>query len=224
MKNKALAAVKRRLLPTGSKVRRVPAGLGRGLRMEVNFANQTRLYLGLYETELNRHLPRLCRPRSNVFDLGGQAGYDALVMAKLTGGQVVSVDCDPAAIEQMRRNFEVNPSLAGPLVAWRGLIGARSDRETDMVSIDDLADQTFVPDVVKMDIEEAEAEALQGAERLLSERHPALVIEVHGVDTERQCLELLADKGYCPLVVDQRRWFADHRPIDHNRWLVAERR
>jgi hypothetical protein len=159
-----------------------------------------------------------------VFDIGGQFGYEALVMAKLTGGRVVSVDCDPVAIRAMSRNFEANPTLAGNLIASHALIGSRSDEATGVVSIDDLAKRTFVPDVMKMDIEGGEAEALLGAERVLVERRPALVIEVHALDIETRCLELLAHKGYRPEVVDQRRWLADHRPIEHNRWIVAEGR
>ncbi len=71
--------------------------------MDIDFAHQTRLFLGLYETELNPYPRRFCRPGSRCFDIGGHCGYDALVMAKLTGGPVVSVDCDPDAIERMRK-------------------------------------------------------------------------------------------------------------------------
>ncbi len=51
-------------------------GIGRGLRMEIDFRRgQTRLYLGLYEVELNGHLRELCRPGYRSFDVGGQLGY-----------------------------------------------------------------------------------------------------------------------------------------------------
>ena len=39
-------------------------------------------YSSVYELELNRWLRRLCRPGYTAYDVGGQLGYDALVLAK----------------------------------------------------------------------------------------------------------------------------------------------
>jgi hypothetical protein len=197
-------------------------GIGRGLRLDIDFTHQTRLYLGLYETELNAHLRRLCRPGLSTFDIGGQSGYDALVMAKLTGSRVVSIDCDPAAIEQMTRNFAANAQLAPKLVARQALIAARTDTVVGALTLDDLAEETFVPDMMKIDIEGAEVDALEGGRRILEEHRPGLIIEVHGVPQEESCVQLLGAFGYQPVVVNQRRLFADYRPISHNRWLVAD--
>src|SRR5213596_2760948 len=74
------ASLKHALLPAGAKIRRLPWGPARGVRMEIDFSCQTRLYLGLYETEVNRHLRALCRPGFAGFDVGGQSGYDALLI------------------------------------------------------------------------------------------------------------------------------------------------
>lgn len=52
------SAIKSRVLPHGRHVRRLPLGIGRGLKMGVDFQRgETSLYFGLYEIELNRHLP-----------------------------------------------------------------------------------------------------------------------------------------------------------------------
>jgi methyltransferase FkbM-like protein len=215
------ATLKRALLPSGAKVRRLPCGPAKGVRMEIDFAYQTRLYLGLYETEVNRQLRALCRPGFAGFDVGGQFGYDALLMAKLTGGPVVSVECDPAAVERMERNFAANPRLAPRLVAWNAAAAASTDEGAGMIALDDLAERTFVPDVVKIDIEGAEAEALAGAGRILAERRPGLLVEVHGAGVEQACLDILRSHGYRVEVVNQRRLLADWRPTGYNRWLAA---
>jgi hypothetical protein len=215
------AKLKRALLPPGTKVRRLPCGIARGLRMEIDFSFQTRLYLGLYETELNRHLRALCRPGFAAFDIGGQFGYDALLMAKLTGGAVVSVECDPLSIERMKRNFAANPSLARRLAPWSAAASATTDERAGTISLDDLAERTFLPDVVKIDIEGGEARALLGSERILGERRPGVVVEVHNPGVERDCLEILRLHGYRVEVVGQRRFLADYRPALHNRWLVG---
>jgi FkbM family methyltransferase len=52
------------------------------------------------------------------------------------------------------------------------------------------------PDVIKIDIEGAEALLLRGAERLLRESGPRLLIELHGASQAREVLSLLDDLGY----------------------------
>src|SRR4051812_28459222 len=54
-----LDRTKAALLPRGSHLRRLPLGIGRGLVLEVDFAHQTKQYLGLYEIEVNKWLRRL---------------------------------------------------------------------------------------------------------------------------------------------------------------------
>jgi hypothetical protein len=91
------------------------------------------------------------------------------------------------------------------------------------LSLDEWAYGTgFVPDFIKLDIEGGELAALRSAERLLGERHPALVVEVHSASLEQECGRLMIDRGYRPIIVNPRRWLPDHRPgLELNRWLVA---
>lgn len=179
---------------------------------------ETRLYLGLYEAELNRHLRAIARPGYRSFDIGGQYGYDALVLAKLTGGPVVTVEALPDLAQEIRQNTAANPAL-GPIEVVRAYVAAE---EVDgQVTVDGLADRHGVPDLLKLDIEGGEVDALSGASRVLRERRPAILLEVHGPDIEWDCLALLRDTGYSPpTVVDRRRWLPEHRPIEHNRWLI----
>jgi len=214
---------KNTVLPLGPAVRTLPFGIGRGVRLEIDFRNWTKLYLGLYEVELNRHLRHLCRPGVKCFDVGGQLGYDALVLAKLSGAPVISFDCDPQAVAQMSRSFAANRQMSAAVEARQAFIGATNDRGSGRISLDDVAfgSDAFVPDLVKMDIEGAELEALKGASRLLKTRKPHLIVEVHSKDLELACGGLLLDAGYTPKVVSARRWLRDDRPLPHNRWLVA---
>lgn len=52
------------------------------------------------------------------------------------------------------------------------------------------------PDVIKIDIEGAEAMALAGARNLLITHRPRLVVELHGVEVSRQVLLTLWSLGY----------------------------
>src|SRR5436305_3472616 len=112
-RGRSLAVLQRakRLLPPGP--RKVPLGLGRGVRMHVDFSQTSRHYLGLYEIEVSRYIKTVCRPGAVCFDVGGSHGYDALVFAKLTGARVVTFE--PVTTDLLRSNLALNPDLE-PLV------------------------------------------------------------------------------------------------------------
>jgi len=215
--------VKNRLLPEGLALRRLPCGIGAGARMEIDFRHQTKLFLGLYEIEVNRYIRELCPPSGGCFDVGGQAGYDALVLAGLTTGPVVSIDCDPDSTARMRRVFASNPRYADRLSVIEATIARSADGSGHRLALDDIAysPEGFVPDFIKIDIDGGEVDALAGAGRLLRDRRPHLIVETHSPRLESDCAGILRDAGYAPTVVNQRSWFKDLRPPPHNRWLIA---
>lgn len=214
----AKQAIKRCLLPAAGP-RRLPFGVARGIRMQIDFQVQTRTYLGLYEIELNRHLRRMLTPGVRAFDIGAQHGYDALVIAKHTGSPVAAFECDHACVLGMRASFGLNPGLGSLVTPVEALVGDRPGE----LGIDEYAFvDGFVPDFLKIDIEGGELSALRSAHRLLAERGPCIVLEVHSARLEHACGRLLVEHGYRPTIVHQRRVWPDHRPTQAvNRWLVA---
>lgn len=211
---------KNAILPAGAKYRKIALGPAAGCVMRVDFRTQTRTYLGLYETELHKYFRAMVRPGFNSFDVGGQGGYDALMLAKLSGGgRVVSFECDAAAVAVMRETFARNPYPIETIEAF-----VSNSEGQGRTTLDIVADKTFVPDFMKLDVEWAELDVLRGAEKILSTRKPGVIVETHSLELETQCAELLKGHGYEPKIVNQRRWFRDRRPIEHNRWLVCEGR
>jgi FkbM family methyltransferase len=74
---------------------------------------------------------------------------------------------------------------------------------SEAISLDDFfLPRGVVPDVIKIDVQGAELQALQGAERLLREHHPVLFLEVHPRiigqfgGTVGEVHDLLARHGY----------------------------
>jgi hypothetical protein len=186
--------------------------------MRIDFASQTRIYLGLYEIELDRHLRRILRAGMTSFDVGAQHGYDSLAIANRTGSAVAAFECEPECLERMRESFALNPRLAPLIEPVQATVGA----QIGGLGLDDWAyNGGFVPDFIKLDIEGGELDALRSAQRILTERHPALVVEVHSEQLERDTGALLLQHGYRPMVVSQRGLWPDRRPAEHNRWLVA---
>ena len=205
------------LLPSGSSYRRIPVGPLAGCTLPIDFQHQTLQYLGLYEYELRRDFRRLVRPGYRCFDVGGADGYDAFLLAKHSGGAVVCIDCDDAAVTRLRETVLRN---GYPVTVVSARIG--TGRVEGTKSLDAIAESSFIPDFMKIDIEGAEVDALRGARGILAARRPSLIIETHAEKLEEECMEILLANGYRPRIVDQRWWLPDHRPMAHNRWLVCE--
>jgi Methyltransferase FkbM domain len=196
----------------------VPFGIARGVRMNVDFAFQTRTFFGLYEIELNKFLRDVLRPGVKAFDVGGQYGYDALVIAKRTQAPVATFECDAHCMELMKGNFALNPELAPVIRPVEATVGDA----VDQLGLDDwIATDGFIPDFIKVDIDGGELGALRSAEHLLATRRPSVLVETHSPALERACGELLVSHGYRPVIVNQRGIWPDLRPLAHNRWLIA---
>jgi methyltransferase FkbM-like protein len=212
--------LKRLLFRAEPSVRRLPFGLPRGLCLEVDLRGYWYGYLGLYEIEIAAHIRELCRPGSCCYDIGTQNGYYALILARLSGRRVVAIDADQAVMGRIQRVMQANPAW-GELVDVRiAYVGSGAEGS---LALDDIAYEGHgnVPDLIKIDIEGGEVEALRGAGRMLSDHRPHLIIETHSTELERQCLELLADHRYQTEIVHRRTWLREDRPLPHNRWLVA---
>src|SRR5687768_10224557 len=110
--------IKNGLLPRGPSMRSVRFGIGRGAIVPLDFAQHTRLYLGLYEVELNRFMRRFCTPGLRSFDVGAQIGYDSLILARLTGAPVLCFESDADLARRLATTFAANHDM-GALIAVR---------------------------------------------------------------------------------------------------------
>lgn len=219
------AAAARRALPQGGS-RRIPMGLGQGLRVAVQ-PGQTaslHLYLGTAETEIAPHLRRLVRPGTVCVDIGGNNAYYALIFARRSRTEVVSLDFDPEAMLLGERNLMLNPGVAGLVRQHRAYVSNELKPAEGAVTLDSLLHTGVIrpPGLLKIDVEGSELAVLQGASEILAEARPAVVVETHTAALETAVAELLIGAGYDVRIVGQRRWLREGRPAEHNRWLVAE--
>jgi hypothetical protein len=203
---------------------RVPWGIARGLRFEVQARAPLHTYLGTAEIELAGSIRELARPGTRCFDVGGDSAYYALLLARLTGAGVVSFEFDPEAIGRMERNLALNPGLAGlveivPAYVAHERVGSPRAETLDLLIAEG---EVFEPDLLKIDVEGAEAGVLAGARELLGSRRPHVIIETHSRALEEECLGSLREAGYeTPRIIDPRRWLPERRGEGHNRWIVA---
>lgn len=207
------------LAPKGGRNRKLRFGLAKGAVANIDLSLDAAFFLGLHERVLQRHYRRLLRRGMKTFDVGMYRGWDALTFAWITGAEVVSFDGNPRMLAE-----------AGALIAPSGLdkiklVNSYVSDGTASLSLDAACRTYFAPDFVKMDIEGAEQAALRGAEWLLSEKRPCMIIEMHGADIEAACVDILKRHGYQIMVVDRPSdLLTAQRPMAHNRWLICEPR
>jgi FkbM family methyltransferase len=150
-------------------------------------------------------------PGDVVLDVGGCWGDTALYFASLVGpsGKVYTFEFDPESLEILRANLALNPELADRIEVVEKALWHRSGETLEIVqagrctsviegddgantarvqtiTLDDFVEQTGVDRVsfVKMDVEGAECNVLQGARGSLARFAPKLAIAAYHRDDD----------------------------------------
>ena len=205
---------------------RIPEGLGKGFwmyadpRFELGYTN------GDHEPWMQDLLKTELRPGDCYYDVGAHSGFFCLIAARSVGpsGAVVAVEADPQNASVLKSNIARN-NLAQIAVVeaavWsstgevtfeqateasnrtQGRVSSGGNGKSIRISVpavrlDDLVYGAGrpAPHLIKMDVEGAEWEALQGAQRLLSEAKPKLLCEVHDPGQMQQIREYLEAFSY----------------------------
>ncbi len=205
-----------RAIPPGARVR-VLQGPLRGARWIVGSATHG-CWLGTYESEKQRALSSLLKAGQTLFDVGANAGFYTLLGSKLVGpgGKVFAFEPLPANLGHLREHLRINHVTNTEVIAAAvgrskgrlqfaeaaspsmGRLDPGGGLEVDVVSLDELVAAGAVrpPDLIKMDIEGGEVEALKGARVVLATHRPQLLLATHGWELHRDCCALLRGLGY----------------------------
>jgi Ribosomal protein L11 methyltransferase (PrmA) len=201
----ALRVAKRWLVTAGRHPIQVKGGPARGVTMLLDRHYDLQRELGLYEVETHRAMRQFVRPGVMVIDVGAGDGYEALAFASL-GAIVHAFDPDPEAIDALNANLALNPRLAPSIIVHPEAFPGGEVPQAAFAKVD-----------------------VDGRERLILESLadvPALLVETHSAELENDCLTFLRSNGYTTTVIANAWWrpfWPEERPIEHNRWLSAER-
>ena len=165
------------------------------------------------------------RPGMVFYDLGANMGFYSLLAARLVGpqGLVVAFEADPEVAARLRENVahndlswirveqkavwsesrpvefaRVDPSVSPD----RGLGHVATAREgseviiVSAVSLDDYCHESLPPVFIKCDFEGAEVSAYRGANRLLREKRPIILCEIHTSENKAQLVNEFSALGY----------------------------
>jgi len=85
------------------------------------------------------------------------------------------------------------------------------DATVNALTLDDFVQDHAQPDMLKIDVEGAEVEALRGARQLLHQRHPLILCELHSAECDAGVRAILAQVGYTVSQLDTNHIFAAPR-------------
>jgi FkbM family methyltransferase len=203
---------------------RVHAGPAKGLWLKVDPRQEKPFLEGYHELAIQNALQEVLREGDVFYDVGAHIGLLSLVAARLIGarGEIQAFEAAPenvAAIEQhVQRNrfpqIKVNPvavwsttgrvsfhrpflgSLRGVVVSANNSTSDALDYDVEATTLDYFVKSHRLPNLIKVDVEGAEAEVLRGADKVFDRCRPILICEVHNQEAVTRVQEWLSTRGY----------------------------
>ncbi len=205
---------------------RIPAGAAKGQWIYADLRSDLAYTIGDHEPWLQDLLQTELSLGDCYYDVGAHFGFFAMIAARSVGpsGVIVAFEPNPKNRTILEANlsrnrlsqvtfldlavwsssgqvtFELAPAASD---GTQGHICDAADASgsrilVPSVTLDDLVfSQGYrAPDLIKMDVEGAEWDALQGASRLLAELRPKLLCEIHHPDQMGQIRNYLEQFGY----------------------------
>jgi FkbM family methyltransferase len=206
-------------------------GPAQGLWLLLNPRTGRPAFEGTGEPEVQKALAEQIKPGMTFYDVGANIGFFSLLAARLVGteGRVVAFEADPEIASRLREHVVKNEFAriaveqqavwSEPKTVYfartdlatspdRGLghvvnENAKGTIEVNAVSLDDYAARAAMPDFIKCDVEGAEVEVFRGAQRLLKEKRPRILCEMHSEENRQVLLKEFARLGYSCRMLDE---------------------
>lgn len=175
-------------------------------------------WAGTYERPVQRLFEQFVAKGDVVFDIGANVGFFTLLAAKLVGptGRVFAFEPLPRNVEYIERHLALNRvenATVLPLALSRaagvarfniaespsmGRLSESGTLEVETASLDELlrSGRIAAPAFIKMDVEGAECDVLNGAKEMLAEHRPAILLSAHGWQQHELCTAFLQTTGY----------------------------
>jgi FkbM family methyltransferase len=178
---------------------------------------------GTLEPPVQEALRRLLAPGDVFYDVGANIGFFTILGARLVGpaGRVVAFEPVPACARAVAHNIALNDFAHAEIreeavgaaggrarllvvgeASWSHLASTgrhadvRDEIDVTVVAVDELVQAGTIPppDVVKIDTEGAELQAIAGMRATIERHRPAIVCELH--DTNEPFVALMDELGY----------------------------
>ena len=198
---------------------RMRAGQLEGLTMDI-YPHALDMAIGRHEPMVADLIGSHLSEGDIAFDIGANVGYFTLLMARCVGstGRVVAFEPDPFVAGYLQSNISRNRDrLEATIETVNAAVGGRSESRpftpgsrisrgrlgsepgplmVDVVILRDAIESYGTPRLIKIDVEGAESELLEGATDCLATLRSSIIIEAHSEQLERRCLDLLRHSGF----------------------------
>jgi FkbM family methyltransferase len=237
----------RRFLSGREFLHEINAGAAKGLIYPISLPLDKAIWAGTYESDLAKAIAAAVNRGDVCYDVGAYRGFFSGVFALAGAGEVIAFEPVPENFAQLQRLAANNPQLPlrlEPVALGReeGLAEfnvmpdssmgklAVSTFQTDALrasvlqvllrTVDGLiAESAYLPpQIIKIDVEGAEADVLHGAMKTLQTNRPILFIEAHSEALAKNCTSFLEGLAYRVRVFENDRAHAGGAGICH---LVA---
>lgn len=177
-----------------------------------------RYWLGRYEADKAKHFLKEIHPGDTVFDIGAHVGYYTLLASMAVGpnGTVVAFEPVKENLDYLKKHIDLNKIPNVRIIETaisdrngiakfspgqsraQGSLYAEGSSEIAVHSLDQLLleKKVPIPSLIKIDVECAEYAVLQGAKKLLCEKHPILFVALDHSLTRSDCVDFLESIGY----------------------------
>ena len=217
-----------RVITPDNAVRKIRSGVLKGEKWIVGSGSYD-FWMGTYEKAIAEKFETYAKKSEVVCDLGAHVGYYTLLASKSVGkhGKVYAFEPLHRNIIYLQKHIELNKisnvrifecavsnviekkifftncdnkvantiCKNSPMFQSGKLIGVNSVTLDDLLEKEDI----MVPQLIKMDIEGAEYDALKGAKHLLKECHPSIFLSTHNCQNKgvhKKCCDFLVEMGY----------------------------
>ena len=180
------------------------------------------VYFNKTEPEQSDAMIRELKNGRVFFDIGANVGYYTILVSRVVGksGTVLAFEPVIRNLAYLQQHVVLNKASnvrilpfacsnengiarfsLGPNSAMGGLISDDAANAGDIlvptVTMDKIAEELGIaPDVLKIDVEGAEINVLQGEMELLRSKKPVIFLSTHSPGLREECLDLLAEVGY----------------------------
>ena len=212
--------------PDGS-ARKIRYGFLKGLKWIIS-SGYSQYWMGTYEPEIAEKFVKYAKRSNVIYDIGAHIGYYTLLASKFTepDGKIFAFEPLPGNLQQLKRHVEINNrsnvvliekavsiktgktlftnsgnNVANSICENSPMFQFGQSIEVKTCTLDDLLlnGDLLPPQLIKMDIEGAEFDALRGAELLLRKHHPTIFLSTHNCQNpgvHKKCCDFLINMGY----------------------------
>jgi FkbM family methyltransferase len=206
----------------------ITSGFLKNYKWSLHTSDETYLS-GIYDTETFVELKKHLKPSDIVYDLGANEGYYSIVASKIIGekGTVYAFEPMPENISLLENHIKIN-SLKNIVVVPKAVSNKLDDlvftntndragntyinsspkfNESDVrfsvkaTTLDHFCfvEKNKLPSLIKIDVEGAEYDVLCGAEKVIKESKPIIIVATHDFHVKGvkdKCINLLVSYGY----------------------------